>query len=168
MMESCLGTVKPSPAATPHMTAPAKKLPPPTPLTNKARAPRPPLGQGLQGLQGPRRVSDSLTMALRRGKAKAPSPPAEKEDEEEETTPKECSNGGHRYQNAQFGYTGETVKVRPYALAIHSFVPQFDNELALSDGDVVYLTRHVEHDHHHHHYKLTRHVEHDHHHHQAR
>ena len=83
-------------------------------------------------------------MALRRGKAKAPSPPAEKEDEEEETAPKDCSNGGHRYQNAQFGYTGETVKVRPYALAIHSFVPQFDNELALSDGDVVYLTRHVD------------------------
>ena len=104
-------------------------------------------------------MSDSLTMALRRGKAKAPSPPAEKEDEEEETASKDCSNGGHRYQNAQFGYTGEAVKVRPYALAIHSFVPQFDNELALSDGDVVYLTRHVEHDHHHHHYELIRHVD---------
>ena len=85
-----------------------------------------------------------------RGKAKAPSPPVEAEDcldvggvpliqeLEDPTAP------GHRYQNAQFGYTGESVNVRPYAIALHSFVPQFENELAFSDGDMVFLTRKVD------------------------
>jgi hypothetical protein len=52
---------------------------------------------------------------------------------------------GHRYQNAQFGgYNGENVNVRPYALAVHTFVPQFDNELGFSEGDMVFLTRQVD------------------------
>ena len=135
-MESCLGSISPPPQLTP----PPQKIPPASSQTvnTKARAPKPPLGQALG--QGPRPVSDSLTMALRRGKAKAPSPPAEKEDEE---AAGDCSSD-HRYQNSQFGYNGEKVKVRPYAIALHSFVPQFDNELGFSDGDVVYLTSNVD------------------------
>ena len=136
-MAGCLGPIQ-TPSTPPQLTPPPQKLPPPPtsqPAVNaKARAPKPPVGQG------PRRVSDSLTMALRRGKAKAPSPPAEKEEEEGTG---DCSSG-HRYQNAQFGYNDEKVKVRPYAIALHSFVPQFDNELGFSDGDVVYLTRQVD------------------------
>ena len=89
------------------------------------------------------RMSDSLTAALRRGKAKAPSPPVEREEEPVETS-SSAAAAGHRYQNAQFGYNGENVNVRPYAIAVHTFVPQFDNELGFREGDMVFLTRHVE------------------------
>ena len=137
-MAGCLGPILPTSSPPQLTTPPPQKLPPPAPsqtaVNAKARAPKPPVGEG------PRRVSDSLTMALRRGKAKAPSPPAEKEEDEATA---DCS-GGHRYQNAQFGYNDEKVKVRPYAIALHTFVPQFDNELGFSDGDVVYLTRQVD------------------------
>ena len=142
-MAGCLGSIQQPPSTPPQLTPPPQKLPPPltsqTAVNAKARAPKPPVVG-----QGPRRVSDSLTMALRRGKAKAPSPPAEKEEGEEETGDCSNSSGGHRYQNAQFGYNDEKVKVRPYAIALHSFVPQFDNELGFSVGDVVYLTRQVD------------------------
>ena len=59
-MESCLGSISPPPQLTP----PPQKIPPASSQTvnTKARAPKPPLGQALG--QGPRPVSDSLTLAF--------------------------------------------------------------------------------------------------------
>ena len=54
------------------------------------------------------------------------------------------SGSGHRYQNG--GYEGQAVDVRPYAVALYDFVPQFENELGFRKGDMVFLLQHVDHD----------------------
>ena len=46
-----------------------------------------------------------------------------------------ASDQNHRYQNAHHcGFDGQSVDVRPYALAIHDFVPQYENELGFKKG----------------------------------
>ncbi len=42
------------------------------------------------------------------------------------------------------GYTGERVDVKPYAIARFNFVAEFDNELGLNAGEMVYLNRYVD------------------------
>ncbi len=42
------------------------------------------------------------------------------------------------------GYTESGVNVRPYAIAKFNFVAQFDSELGLNEGDMVYLNRYVD------------------------
>ena len=54
------------------------------------------------------------------------------------------SGSGHRYQNG--GFEGQAVDVRPYAVALYDFVPQFENELGFRKGDMVFLLQHVDHD----------------------
>ena len=56
------------------------------------------------------------------------------------------SGSAHRYQNssAHCGYEGAAVDVRPYAVALYDFVPQFDNELGFRKGDMVFLLQHVD------------------------
>ena len=54
------------------------------------------------------------------------------------------SGSGHRYQNG--GYEGQAVDVRPYAVALYDFVPQFENELGFRKGDMIFLLQHVDHD----------------------
>ena len=53
----------------------------------------------------------------------------------------------YRYQTITFetlGYSGSSVDVRPYGLAKYHFVAEFDNELGLNEGDMVYLIRYVD------------------------
>ena len=50
------------------------------------------------------------------------------------------SGSSHRYQNG--GYEGQAVDVRPYAVALYDFVPQFENELGFRKGDMVFLLQH--------------------------
>ena len=52
-----------------------------------------------------------------------------------------------RYQNVtteSYGYMGRNVNVRPYGIAKHNFVAQFDNELGVNQGDMVYLKKYVD------------------------
>jgi len=42
------------------------------------------------------------------------------------------------------GYTGESVDIRPYAVALFNFSAEFDNELSLNAGEMVYLRRYVD------------------------
>ena len=42
------------------------------------------------------------------------------------------------------GYSGANVDVRPYGIVKHHFVAEFDNELGLNEGDMVYLLRYVD------------------------
>ena len=56
------------------------------------------------------------------------------------------SSNKHRYQNAQFGYNGQSVDVRPYVISVYNFIPQFENELGFNEGDMVFLLRHVDND----------------------
>ena len=55
----------------------------------------------------------------------------------------DSGGGQHRYQN-HCGFDGGAVDVRPYAVALYDFVPQFENELGLRKGDVVWLLQHVD------------------------
>ena len=41
-------------------------------------------------------------------------------------------------------YSGANVDVRPYGIVKHHFVAEFDNELGLNEGDMVYLIRYVD------------------------
>ena len=53
----------------------------------------------------------------------------------------------YRYQTITFenlGYSGANVDVRPYGIAKFHFVAEFDNELGLNEGDMVYLLRYVD------------------------
>ena len=53
----------------------------------------------------------------------------------------------YRYQTITFetmGYSGANVDVRPYGIAKYHFVAEFDNELGLNEGDMVYLVRYVD------------------------
>ena len=53
----------------------------------------------------------------------------------------------YRYQTITFenlGYSGANVDVRPYGIVKHHFVAEFDNELGLNEGDMVYLLRYVD------------------------
>ena len=53
----------------------------------------------------------------------------------------------YRYQTITFenlGYSGANVDVRPYGIAKYPFVAEFDNELSLNEGDMLYLTRYVD------------------------
>ena len=52
-----------------------------------------------------------------------------------------------RYQTITFenlGYSGANVDVRPYGIAKYPFQAEFDNELSLNEGDMLYLTRYVD------------------------
>ena len=49
-----------------------------------------------------------------------------------------------RYQNitdASPGYTATSIDVRPYAIAKFNFVAEFETELSLGVGEMVYLNR---------------------------
>lgn len=53
----------------------------------------------------------------------------------------------YRYQTITFenlGYSGANVDVRPYGIAKYHFVAEYDNELSLYEGDMVYLVRYVD------------------------
>ena len=52
-----------------------------------------------------------------------------------------------RYQTITFenlGYSGANVDVRPYGIAKYPFVAEFDNELSLNEGDMLFLNRYVD------------------------
>ena len=54
-----------------------------------------------------------------------------------------------RYQNVTYDNLGErhaavSVDVRPYGIARYNFFAQFDNELSLQEGDMVYLKKYVD------------------------
>ena len=50
----------------------------------------------------------------------------------------------HRYQNSHStGFHSQAVDVRPYGIALYNFVPQFDNELGLKTGEMIFLLQHV-------------------------
>ncbi len=52
-----------------------------------------------------------------------------------------------RYQNItteSIGYTGADIDVKPYGIAKFNFVSQFDNEISLNEGDMVYLIKYVD------------------------
>ncbi len=53
----------------------------------------------------------------------------------------------YRYQTItleNLGYSGANVDVKPYGIAKHHFVAEYDNELSLNEGDMVYLIRYVD------------------------
>lgn len=53
----------------------------------------------------------------------------------------------YRYQTITFenlGYSGANVDVRPYGIAKYHFVAEFENELSLNEGDMIYLIRYVD------------------------
>lgn len=53
----------------------------------------------------------------------------------------------HRYQNSHHvGFEGSNVDVRPYAVGIYDFVPQYENELGFKTGDMIFLVQHVDED----------------------
>ena len=57
------------------------------------------------------------------------------------------SNIQHRYQNSHHcGFDDTSVDVKPYAVAIYDFVPQFENELGFKVGDVIFLVQHIDED----------------------
>ena len=52
-----------------------------------------------------------------------------------------------RYQNVtqkSSGYSGKSVNVKPYGIAKYNFVAQFNNELSLSQGEMVYIRKYVD------------------------
>ena len=53
-----------------------------------------------------------------------------------------------RYQNVTYDNLGSThplsVDVRPYGIAKYTFLAQFDNELSLNEGDMVYLRKYID------------------------
>ena len=52
-----------------------------------------------------------------------------------------------RYQNitdSNPGYTATAIDVRPYAIARFNFVAEFETELSLGAGEMVYLNRYVD------------------------
>ena len=52
-----------------------------------------------------------------------------------------------RYQNitdSSPGYTATAIDVRPYAIAKFNFVAEFETELSLGAGEMVYLNRYVD------------------------
>ncbi len=73
-----------------------------------------------------------------------------KDREEEKENKKPSSSAAPKafaYQTVTcegMGYTGERVDVKPYAVAKFNFVAEFDNELGLSAGEMVYLNRYVD------------------------
>ena len=51
----------------------------------------------------------------------------------------------HRYQNSDSaGFHSQAVDVRPYGLALYNFLPQYENELGFSKGDMIFLLQHVD------------------------
>ena len=57
------------------------------------------------------------------------------------------SNIQHRYQNSHHcGFEGTSVDVRPYAVGIYDFFPQYENELGFKKGDMIFLLKHVDDD----------------------
>ena len=53
----------------------------------------------------------------------------------------------HRYQNSHSaGFHSQTVDVRPYGIALYNFVPQYENELSLKSGEMIFLLQHVDSD----------------------
>ena len=86
---------------------------------------------------GYKNLAESLTSAMKTPKSC---------DTEQPCDTNVFSSNKHRYQNAQFGYNGQSVDVRPYAISIYNFVPQFENELGFNEGDMVFLLRHVDND----------------------
>ena len=53
----------------------------------------------------------------------------------------------YRYQTItmeNLGYSGANVDVRPYGISKYHFVAEFDNELGLDEGDMVYLVKYVD------------------------
>ena len=57
------------------------------------------------------------------------------------------SNSQHRYQNSHHvGFEGSNVDVRPYAVGIYDFLPQYENELGFKTGDMIFLVQHVDQD----------------------
>ena len=54
-----------------------------------------------------------------------------------------------RYQNVTYDNLGSmhppiSVDVRPYGIAKYTFLAQFDNELSLNEGDMVYLRKYID------------------------
>lgn len=74
----------------------------------------------------------------------------EMEEKQQHHEKEECNNNlvtPYRYQTITFenlGYSGANVDVRPYGIVKHHFVAEFDNELGLNEGDMVYLIRYVD------------------------
>ena len=74
----------------------------------------------------------------------------EEEKQQQHQEKEECNNNlvtPYRYQTITFenlGYSGANVDVRPYGIVKHHFVAEFDNELGLNEGDMVYLIRYVD------------------------
>ena len=67
--------------------------------------------------------------------------------EESSTADLQHCSTEHRYQNSDpAGFHSEAVDVRPYGLALYSFVPQYENELGFKKGDMIFLLQHVDSD----------------------
>ena len=88
---------------------------------------------------GYKNLAESLTSAMKR-------PQSCDTDMKPVPDPNVFSSNKHRYQNAQFGYSGQNVDVRPYAMSVYNFVPQYENELGFNEGDMIFLLRHVDDD----------------------
>jgi len=86
---------------------------------------------------GYKNLAESLTSAMKTKKSYNNS---SKQDSHSDL----LSSNVQRYQNAEFGYVGQSVDVRPYAISDHTFVPQYENELGFSEGDMIFLMRHVD------------------------